>query len=107
MAGRPYETFLYEINLPHSVGAVFVAGTPDNLEKTEKYYKKVNIGDIFTSQLRSLFGKKIAEFSIAAYINFMFGISAIVFLYSQATSFLRTVISPYLYFSLFIIFRDF
>lgn len=33
MAGRPYETFLYEMNLPHSVGAVFVAGTPDNLEK--------------------------------------------------------------------------
>lgn len=79
MAGRPYETFLYELNLPNSVGAVFVAGTPDNLEKTEKYYKKVNIGDIFTSQLRSLFGKKITAFSISAYINFIFGIFAVVF----------------------------
>jgi hypothetical protein len=37
IAGRPYETFLYELNLPHSVGALFVAGTPDNLENTEKY----------------------------------------------------------------------
>lgn len=79
MSGRPYETFLYELNLPNSVGAVFVAGTPDNLEKTEKYYKKVNIGDIFTSQLRSLLGKRITAFSISAYINFMFGISAVIF----------------------------
>ena len=79
MSGRPYETFLYELNLPNSVGAVFVAGTPDNLGKTEKYYKKVNVGDIFTSQLRSLFGKKITAFSISAYINFIFGISAVIF----------------------------
>ena len=44
MSGRPYETFLYELNLPNSVGAVFVAGTPDNLGKTEKYYKKLMLG---------------------------------------------------------------
>ena len=79
IAGRPYETFLYELNLPRSVGAVFVAGTPGNLEKTEKYYNKIDIGDIFTSQIRSLFGKKITEFSIAEYINSIFGIFAILF----------------------------
>ncbi len=79
MTGRPYNTFLYELNLPGSVGAVFVAGTPDNLEKTEKYYNRFDIGDIFTSQLRSLLGKKITVFSISAYINFVFGFSAVVF----------------------------
>ncbi len=80
MAGRPYETFLDEMNLPNTVGAVFVGGTPDNLIKTEKYYKKVNVGDIFTSQLRSfLFGTKITEYSIASYINFIFGVSAVLF----------------------------
>lgn len=78
IAGRSYETFLYELNLPSSLGAVFVAGTPDNLEKTEKYYK--DIGDIFTSQLRSLlFGTKITAVSIASYINLVFGISAVLF----------------------------
>ncbi len=80
MAGRPYETFLYELNLPDSVGAVFIGGTADNIVRTEKHYKKVNIGDIFTSQLRSLlFGTKITAYSIASYINFMFGVSAIIF----------------------------
>ena len=79
MTGRPYNTFLYELNLPGSAGAVFVAGTPDNLEKTEKYYNRFDIGDIFTSQLRSLLGKKITVFSISAYINFVFGFSAVVF----------------------------
>ena len=80
MAGRPYKTFLYEQNLPSSLGAVFIAGTPDNLEKAEKYYKKVDIGDIFTSQLRSfLFGTKITAISIASYINFVFGVSAVFF----------------------------
>lgn len=80
MAGRPYEVFLHELNLPHSVGAVLVSGTKDNLEKTEKYYKKHNIGDIFTSQLRSLFaGTWITEYSIASYINLLFCICAIIF----------------------------
>ncbi len=107
MAGRPYETFLYEMNLPHSVGAVFVAGTPDNLEKTEKYYKKVNIGDIFTSQLRSLFGKKIAVFSISAYINFMFGISAIFFSLLTGYLIFKNGYISIVIFLLIMIFRNF
>ncbi|MCK9614356.1 MAG: carbohydrate binding domain-containing protein [Candidatus Omnitrophica bacterium] len=80
MAGRPYKTFLYELNLPHQVGAIFVGGTPKKLFPTERCYGAHNIGDIFTSQLRSLlFGTKITEFSIASYINFIFVISAILF----------------------------
>lgn len=107
MAGRPYDAFLYELNLPSSVGAVFVAGTPDNLEKTEKYYKKVNIGDIFTSQLRSLFGKKITVFSISAYINFMFGISAIFFSLLTGYLIFKNGYISIVIFLLIMIFRNF
>lgn len=80
MGGRTYKTFLYELNLPNKMGAIFIGGTPDDITKTEKYYKKVNIGDIFTSQLRSLlFGTEITAYSISSYINLMFGLSAIIF----------------------------
>ena len=80
MAGRPYEVFQRELNLPHSLGAIFIAGNPDNLEKTEKYYYKYNTGHIFTSQIRSLlFGTKISPTSIAFYINSIFIVSAILF----------------------------
>ena len=80
MAGRPYEVFQRELNLPHSLGAIFIAGNPDNLEKTEKYYYKYNTGHIFTSQIRSLlFGTKISPTSIAFYINSIFVVSAILF----------------------------
>lgn len=106
-AGRPYETFLYELNLPSSLGAVFVAGTPDNLEKTEKYYKKVNIGDIFTSQLRSLlFGTKITAVSIASYINFVFGVSAVLFSLLVGYLIFKNGYISILVFLLFMIFRN-
>lgn len=107
MAGRPYETFLYEQNLPSSLGAVFIAGTPDNLEKTEKYYKKVDIGDIFTSQLRSLlFGTKITAVSIAFYINFVFGISAVLFSLLVGYLIFKNGYISILVFLLFMIFRN-
>lgn len=107
MAGRPYETFLYELNLPNTVGAVFVGGAPDSLIKTEKYYKKVNIGDIFTSQLRSfLFGTKITAYSIASYINFMFGISAIVFSILTGYLILKNGYASIGIFTMIIVFRN-
>jgi hypothetical protein len=93
--------------LPHSVGAVFVAGTPDNLEKTEKYYNKIDIGDIFTSQIRSLFGKKITESSIAAYINFIFGISAILFSILAGYLIFKNGYISIIVFLLIVIFRNF
>lgn len=108
MAGRSYETFLYEMNLPQSVGAIFVGGTPDNLGKTEKYYKKVNIGDIFTSQIRSLlFGTEITQFSIASYINSVFGISAILFSLMAGYLIFKNGYTSILIFLLIIIFRNF
>ncbi|MFZ3091845.1 MAG: hypothetical protein WA240_14655 [Nitrospirota bacterium] len=80
MAGRPYNTFLYELNLPHLVGAIFVGGTPENPVKIDETYKKINMGDIFTAQLRSfLFGTRITEVSLSSYINSVFGISSILF----------------------------
>lgn len=107
MSGRPYSTFLYEMNLPRSVGAVFVAGTPDNLEKTEKYYQKVDIGDIFTSQLRSLFGKKITVFSISAYINFVFAFSAILFSLLAGYFIFKNGYVSIIIFILIVIFRNY
>lgn len=108
MSGRSYGTFLYELNLPSTVGAVFIAGTPDNLEKTEKFYMKVNTGDVFTSQLRSfLYGKKITEFSIAAFINFMFGIFAILFSILAAYLVFKNGYITILIFLLLVIFKDY
>lgn len=108
MAGRPYKTFLYELNLPSTVGAIFIGRTADNIVRTEKHYKKVNIGDIFTSQLRSfLFGTKITASSIASYINFMFGVSAIIFSILAGYFIFKNGYISILIFLLIIIFRNF
>ena len=108
MAGRPYKTFLYELNLPNKMGAIFIGGTADNIERTEKHYKKVNIGDIFTSQLRSLlFGAKITVSSIASYINFMFGVSAIIFSILAGYFIFKNGYISILIFLIIIIFRNF
>lgn len=108
MAGRPYKTFLYELNLPNKMGAIFIGGTADNIERTEKHYKKVNIGDIFTSQLRSLlFGTKITASSIASYINFVFGVSAIIFSILTSYFIFKNGYISILIFLLIIIFRNF
>lgn len=108
MAGRPYKTFLYELNLPNKMGAIFIGGTADNIVRTEKHYKKVNIGDIFTSQLRSfLFGTKITASSIASYINFMFGVSAIIFSILAGYFIFKNGYISILIFLLIIIFRNF
>ncbi|MEK6808972.1 MAG: hypothetical protein AABY14_04760, partial [Nanoarchaeota archaeon] len=108
MAGRSYETFLYEMNLPQSVGAIFVGGTPNDLVKTEKFYQKVNIGYIFTSQLHSLlFGTKITEFSMASYINSVFVISAIVFSLLAGYLIFKNGYLSIIIFLLIMIFRNF
>lgn len=79
-SARPYNIFLYEMNLPNLVGAVLVSGTPDNVTKTEKYYAKHEIGNILFNQLLSLlFGIKITVFSQAYSINFLFGIFSMFF----------------------------
>jgi|GEM_PF-1761829 len=108
MAGRPYETFLYEMNLPHLVGAIFVGGTPENPVKIDETYKKINMGDIFTAQLRSLlFGTKITQFSIASYINSVFVISAILFSLLAGYLIFKNGYTSILILLLIIIFRNF
>ena len=80
LKGRPYSEYLNDLNLPHKVGAVLVAGTMDNIEKIEKNWGLVDAGNIFTSQIRSLlFGTKITAISIASCINFVFSASTILF----------------------------
>ncbi|MDP2922432.1 MAG: hypothetical protein Q8O30_01760 [Candidatus Omnitrophota bacterium] len=80
IAGRPYNAFLYDLNLPHRLNALFISGTPEHLAKIEKLYSQFNTGDIFTSQILSLlFGIKITEYSIAFYLNIVFCISAMLF----------------------------
>jgi hypothetical protein len=80
MAGRPYNAFLYDLNLPHTLKALFISGTPQHLVPIEKLYNQFNTGDIFTSQLLSLlFGVKITQYSIPFYLNLIFAISAILF----------------------------
>jgi len=107
MAGRPYKTFLYELNLPHTVGAILVGGTPNNVQKIDETYHKVDTGDIFTSQLRSfLFGTKITEYSIASYINLIFGISAILFSLLTGYLVLKNGYASIAIFTAIIVFRN-
>lgn len=76
---RDYQSFMNDLNLPGKVGALFIAGTPELVEKSEKYYGSIETGEIFTSQLRSLQGTKITDVSIASFINGIFGVSAMLF----------------------------
>jgi len=107
MSGRPYETFLYELNLPNTVGAIFVGGTPENPVKIDETYEKINTGDIFTSQIRSLFGKKITAFSISAYINFTFGIFAVAFSLLSGYLVFRNGYISIVIFMVIVLFRNF
>ncbi len=80
MAGRPYKEFLNDLNLPNEVGALLVSGTPENVDKLEKYYKKVEPGNKLIPQFLSLiYGIRITPHTIAFYINLVFGLSAILF----------------------------
>jgi hypothetical protein len=62
------------------VGVLLITGTPENVNKIEKYFKKVEPGHILIPQLLSLlFGIKITLYTIAFYINLWFRLSAILF----------------------------
>lgn len=79
MAGRSYKTLLSDLNLPAKVGALFITGTPDHIEKMEKYFKNLDFGDLFTYQVGSLLGIEITEISQAAFISYVFGATALLF----------------------------
>ena len=107
LGGRSYSVYLNELNLPHKAGALFISGTLDNIEKTEKYYGLVEGGDIFTSQIRSLlFETKITAISIASYINFIFCISAILFSLLAGYLVFRNGYLSIVIFLLIVIFRN-
>lgn len=106
--GRPYRTFLNDLNLPHLVRAIFISGSPEKVVKAEDAYKSASAGDIFISQLRSLlFGTKITEYSIASYINFVFCISGILFSLITGYLIFKNGYISILIFILIVLFRNF
>lgn len=104
---RPYNTFLYEMNLPDSVGAILIAGTPEDITKTERYYGRGENGLVFINQLISLlFGIKITVFSQAYLINFLFGVSAVLFSILVGYLIFQNGYISVVVFSMIVIFRN-
>jgi hypothetical protein len=107
LLGRPYIESLKELNLPKSERAVFITGNPNKIKKIERYWKKAELGHIFSCQILSLLpGIKITPTTIAFLINFLFGIFAILFSLLTGYFIFKNGYSSILIFALIIIFRN-